>query len=357
MKINPDRHNIDSHKLLYHPSRVSDWLKGIKIYPIYVEVAPAGGCNQRCIFCGLDYTGHKPSFISIEAWRRFAGQAEKKGVKSVLFSGEGEPLLHKDICRIAGITKKNGMDIALASNAVLLTKDVCAGLIKYLTWVRVSLDAASGDIYSQIHGTEKRAFDIVIRNISDAVYMKNKHRYRATIGIQFLLLKENCHELEKAASLARHIGVDYFSVKPYSKHPLSVNCAGEEIDYSELLHMENRLRKYNTKKFKVVFRKTAMAYNNIEKQYKRCLGLPFWAYISSTGDMYPCSTFLGLKKYRMGNINQEVFSDIWEGARRSRILGLFEKMDTKKCRQSCRLDQINAYLWNLKHPPAHVNFI
>jgi GTP 3',8-cyclase len=356
-KIDHYKYGIGRHKLLYHPSRVNDWLKGKNIYPIYVEAAPAGGCNQRCIFCGLDYTGHKANFIGIEAWKRFAEVAGKKGVKSVLLSGEGEPLLHKDICRIAGISKENGMDIALASNAVLLTKDVCAGLIKYLTWMRVSLDAASANIYSLVHKTEKQAFDIVIKNVSDAVYLKNKHRYKTTIGIQFLLLKENCRELEKGACLARHIGVDYFSVKPYSKHPLSVNCAGEKIDYSAMLHMENRLRKYNTDKFKVIFRKNGMAYKNIEKPYNRCLGIPFWAYINSSGDVYPCSTFLGLKKYRMGNINQELFSDIWESARRRRILKLFEKMDTKKCRQLCRLDQINEYLWNLKHPPAHVNFI
>ena len=32
-------------------------------------------------------------------------------------------------------------------------------------------------------------------------------------------------------------------------------------------------------------------------------------------------------------------------------------LDVTKCRQVCRLDKINSYLWELIHPGHHVNFI
>ncbi len=35
-----DTIRMDSHKLMYHPCRVSDWLQGKEIYPIEVEISP-----------------------------------------------------------------------------------------------------------------------------------------------------------------------------------------------------------------------------------------------------------------------------------------------------------------------------
>ncbi|MCF6340345.1 MAG: radical SAM protein, partial [Sulfurimonas sp.] len=60
-----DRYSIDSHKLGLHPKRVSEWIEAKndwsklkKIYPLYVEISPYGGCNHRCTFCALDYMGY-----------------------------------------------------------------------------------------------------------------------------------------------------------------------------------------------------------------------------------------------------------------------------------------------------------
>jgi hypothetical protein len=33
------------------------------------------------------------------------------------------------------------------------------------------------------------------------------------------------------------------------------------------------------------------------------------------------------------------------------------ELTADQCRVNCRMDKINAFLWELKHPPAHANFI
>ena len=60
-----DKYSIDSHKLMYHPERVTQWLQASnqwerikEIYPIYMEISPMGACNHRCTFCSVDYLSH-----------------------------------------------------------------------------------------------------------------------------------------------------------------------------------------------------------------------------------------------------------------------------------------------------------
>lgn len=80
---------MDSHKLIYHPHRVSEWLKGENIYPIELEVGLTNACNHRCIFCAVDYTGYKPTVMDGEVLKKRLREFAEKGVKSIIYAGEG----------------------------------------------------------------------------------------------------------------------------------------------------------------------------------------------------------------------------------------------------------------------------
>jgi hypothetical protein len=34
-----------------------------------------------------------------------------------------------------------------------------------------------------------------------------------------------------------------------------------------------------------------------------------------------------------------------------------DELDLSRCMPTCRNDAVNRFLWRLKHPPEHVNFI
>ena len=114
---------MDSHKLIYHPDTVGRWLAGENIYPIEIEISPSGACNHRCVFCAVDYIGYKPSYLDKKTILRDILQMSKKGLKSVICSGEGEPLLNKDMPDIANENNKYAVDVAISTNAVLFTKE------------------------------------------------------------------------------------------------------------------------------------------------------------------------------------------------------------------------------------------
>ena len=111
-----DKFKLDSHKLIYHPKRVADWLSNKPIYPIYVEVGPSGLCNCRCIFCSVDYIGYQNRFLETGMLKERLTEMARLGVKSIMFAGEGEPFIHKDMAEIVVHTKKAGLDVAITTN-------------------------------------------------------------------------------------------------------------------------------------------------------------------------------------------------------------------------------------------------
>ena len=83
-----------------------------------------------------------------------------------------------------------------------------------------------------------------------------------------------------------------------------------------------------------------------------------WTYIDAGGDVWGCSIYLGNQDFLYGNIYKNTFQEIWKGEKRKRSLEFVnEDLDICNCRVNCRMDEINRYLWELKNPPAHANFI
>lgn len=349
---------IDSHKLMFHVGKVNEWLHGRTISPIYLEIAPAGGCNHRCVFCAVDYLNYQANFLDTDALRKTVKEAASCGVKSIMYAGEGEPLLHKDIDMIVSFTKIYGIDTAITTNGVLLRKDISGKILNSLSWMRISLNAGTPQNYARIHRTRAQDFSTVLNNLKTAVLIKKQKKLPVIIGVQFLMIPENVHEAVSLAGILKNIGVDYFTVKPYSQHPLSNSKIDRRFNYEKHATLEKRLNNLEDKKFKIIFRIDTMKRLGEERNYKHCLGLPFWAYINACGDVYACSAFLGKRKFCYGNIYQESFKKIMSDKRRTSIIHkAATQLDAAKCREICRLDKINSYLWELKHPGLHANFI
>lgn len=351
-----DNIRMDSHKLIYHPDAVARWMKGENIYPIEVEISPSGACNHRCIFCAVDYIGYQPNYLDKNIILRDISVMSKKGLKSVICSGEGEPLLNVNMPDIANGIKACGVDVAMSTNGALFTKDKIKECLGAFTWVRYSVASMEDGSYGKIQRGKEGDLERVKENLEEAVRFKRNQKLHTTLGVQCLLMPENMAQLPDMAKQLREIGVDYLTVKPYSHHLHSENAL--EIDYERMLELEQELNQYITDEFSVYFRANAMKKMHHEKCYKQCLGLPFMTHIDAKGNVWPCIAHIGAEDFCYGNVYEQTFEEIWNGNRRQEVVQKINSLDINKvCREACRLDEINKYLNELKYPGEHVNFI
>lgn len=266
---------MDSHKLIFHPQRLSDWLDGQDIYPLTVEISPSGACNHRCIFCGLDYLGYQPRWLDKDLIIACLEQMQTKGVKAVVMAGEGEPLLNPATPAIINHARQIGLDVGMSTNGVLFTRAIAQECLPSLSWIRFSVNASNEEMYKKVHWGRDGDFARVLHNLAEAVAIKRGQGLSTTIGVQLVLLSENHENLLEFAAQLKTIGVDYFSIKPYSQHPQSHSRVDEDIKYAGYLDLEEQLVKISSPDYMVIFRAASMRKLEKSRGYERCLGIPF----------------------------------------------------------------------------------
>ncbi|MEK6820253.1 MAG: radical SAM protein, partial [Nanoarchaeota archaeon] len=321
--------SVDSHKLMYHPERVAEWQKTGNCFPLYVEIGLTNACNHRCIFCALDFLDYKGGFIDTDIMLSALRDMASHGVKSVMFAGEGEALLHKDIVLFVKTAKDLGMDVSITTNGIPLTKEKIQEILPLLTWIRFSVDSGSRENYALVHGCPEEDFEKVIENIKQSVRFKKENNLDITIGVQFLMIPQNMQEAVKLAEKLRDIGADNLQVKPYSHHPQSKNNL--IVNPEEYNIIEASLKKFNSPTFKVIFRK-ATAERLQGRDYENCFGTSFITLIDAKGNVMPCNLFYNNQDFIYGNLYKQSFSEIWKSERRKQIM---EKINVKDCRAAC----------------------
>lgn len=356
-----DKYLIDGHKLYWHLDRVIQWQKNRIIPPIYIEVSPVSFCNHKCIFCGIDFARKEKHSLDTDILRKRLKEMGTIGIKSIMLAGEGEPLLHNSLPAIIKTAKESGIDVSITTNGTLGSYEIWQEILSLLTWIRFSVDAGTASAYAKVHNVSEDSFHKAIRNIHESVQIKNKYKIPITIGVQFLIMRENYDTIEDALRLFSEIGVDYFSLKPYSLHPQMINKLDITYTNEMLENIEDIAGKYKkSAKMNIIFRKDSMGkYINKNKMFKHCHALPFWGYISSKGDFYTCSVFLNDERFKAGNIYENDMNSILFGEKRQISIRYGEKdlLIKDECRLNCRMARINEFLEFLESKPEHINFI
>ena len=126
-------------KLALHPQYAAQ-VRGERVYPINVEISPSGACNASCNFCFYANTGelgdHRKVFLDEKVLGNLLIDCrEELNVKSVSWTGGGDPSLYPEIREAVELASELGLKQGMFTN--------CLARPKYdprlLDWVRVTM--------------------------------------------------------------------------------------------------------------------------------------------------------------------------------------------------------------------------
>lgn len=184
-------------------------------YPITLEVDPTNKCPLNCSYCvWRNYLDHDKSSLDQESLERIVREASVLGVKSIIWTGGGEPLSNPFTVSAVRLSSTLGMSNAMFTTAVPMTLGVIEQLASNLDWIRFHLDGATPKTYANSHGVSEKVFETATNNIVDFVEYKKKQQLSVSCGMGTVALKSNIDEVSHLALLAKQLGLDYFQYKP-----------------------------------------------------------------------------------------------------------------------------------------------
>jgi len=174
---------------------------------LYIE--PTSACNLQCSMCFRNnWIDEKLGFMSEKVFDEIlCSLNDMPTIKSVMFGGMGEPLLHKNIVAMVSCVAQKNIKAELLTNATMLNEEMARALIKAgLDMLWISVDGFDRSGYEKIHkGSE---FDIIKKNIE---YF-NKIKGNCKMGLTFVVMQDNIDELIKVNDFADMMGFDMINL-------------------------------------------------------------------------------------------------------------------------------------------------
>ena len=206
---------------------------------LYIE--PTTKCNLNCKMCFRHTWFDEPMCdLSLDEFRHVLDTMPKT-VETIFFGGMGEPLFHKDILEMIRLAAETGAEVELLTNGTLLTENMINGIMDAgLTRLWISIDDLETD--SSINANSDAGGDHsghnhsgkVLSNIRTLNKTRQKRISTLSLGITFVAMKSNVHQLAKLPFfIAQHL-VDDVNVSNISP---TDEASQNELLYTGLVNM------------------------------------------------------------------------------------------------------------------------
>ena len=340
-------------KVLKHLDKVAEWQRTGDTFPVTIELDLTNVCNNKCPRC-FGFYGTDNSTVDLKSAKSVIKQVADMGGRALTFTGGGEPTCNPILAENMQYAKEMGLDVALITNGLKIKDDDIRVFVRCCTWLRVSLDAGSPEVYTRTHGMNEPAFHKTVENIRTLVGLRNETGDNCTIGIGYLTDTGLGPDMLRCTELCREIGVDYIQFRPFLRR-----FGEEEIryDFEDVLPWIDKCMKLATDKFDVLFSKhkyDSMQYDTIDRGYDICYGHHFATTIAADLKVYICCHMRGVDKYCLGDLKKNTLKEIWGSEQRKKA---YENIDFRDCPPLCRCNTFNQILWNIAQGVNHRNFL
>jgi len=243
---------------------------------------------------------HDKKDMTFSDFKRILKKLKRSGIEKILFTGYGEPLMHKEFPHFVNYAYAQGFKLHLVTNATLINKNMIDTLKKFER-IRVSADSIKN--YQKIRGKDK--FRTVIKNIR----LLKKNGLDVRVGA--LIMPSNYKEIKSIINFYKKEGVKVYVGPTISSPPIAAKELA--LDYKAVENAikiikggisDIKIREECVHQFKVLLNR----YKN-GKIRGGCIFPLAVVFILPGGDVMSCC---GTNSFFMGNILKQSLNEIFK---------------------------------------------
>lgn len=299
-------------------------------------------CNLRCIMC----EEHSP-FSPLQKLRRAEGRPRRRmdvamirqvveetagrGLREIIPSTMGEPLLYKDFDQIIDLCHEFGIKLNLTTNSTFPGRGVRAWaerIVAVTSDTKLSWNGAIAGTHEQIMPGTK--WEQVLENARAFIEIRDAHAAaggnRCRVTFQLTFLESNVHELADIVRLAVELGVDrvkghhlwahFGEIEELSmrRSPESITRWNKAVREARLVAQAHPLPNGEWIELDNIFELDAGVVTDLAPT-GACPFLGQEAWVSAQGRFDPCCAPDAQRRTlgEFGNLQEQSFTSIWNG--------------------------------------------
>lgn len=332
-----------------------------KFWRVTIDTNPED-CNLKCIMCEehspysnfidtlYKETGVKRRRMDFKTVQQIFEQAAALGVKEIIPSTMGEPLLYKQFDEIFELAKQHDIKINLTTNGTFPKKSVLDWaklIVPNTTDVKISWNGATAETSKEVmHGLD---FEKAIANLKEFITYRDEYLktsgYFCRVTLQLTFMQNNMHELADIIKLAASLGVDRVKGHQLWDHfdeikGLSMKATPESILQwnAYVIEAHKAAEEFRKPKGDKVLLENIIPIKDhdvseVPKDYE-CPFLEQELWISATGKISPCCAPDNLRQ-SLGDFGNIKTSSIQEVLKSERYLDLINNYKSKDVCKTC----------------------
>ncbi len=324
--------------VVYIKNKKSDSLS----FPLRVSLNITKKCNLRCKHCFSDSGDSDSNELTTKELFNLIDQMRSAGTFFLTIGG-GEPLLRNDLFRVIKYARKNFIAVSIVTNGLLIHKEIAKKFNELnLKTITIGIDGLE-----KTHDQVRRKGNF--RRAINKIKILRKYCQTATLAMRVTINSLNINEYKELIKLAEKLSLDVIRFTP-------ILLLGRAKDNQDLLISQDKYIHFleNTQdlKSKIELDLPGESRIKINLPGKGMVHQDFGCHcgkevcwITQIGDFYSC-IFFG-DNFKVGNIRNESFSDLWVKARNIVKLNGNKTCNScseyEKCRGGCRARALSEY--------------